>query len=82
MIPAAPALCGLIHRSWLSEGLADKMRAQATFHELLALIIEYQGQETVKLLAKVKAEIDRYYSEEITIERLAVASGISGHLPN
>ncbi|OBZ18663.1 hypothetical protein A8L34_03600 [Bacillus sp. FJAT-27264] len=76
-IPAAPALCGQIHRSWLSEGLADKMRAQATFHELLALIIEYQGQETVKLLAKVKTEIDRYYSEEITIDRLAVASGIS-----
>ncbi|MFC3745976.1 helix-turn-helix domain-containing protein [Paenibacillus sp. GCM10012306] len=76
-IPAAPALCGQIHRSWLSESLADKMRAQAVFHELLALIIEYQGQETVKLLSKVKAEIDRHYSEEITIERLAVASGIS-----
>ncbi|BBI33559.1 AraC family transcriptional regulator [Cohnella abietis] len=74
-LPSAVKICETILRYWQSANPAEGMHAQAAFHELLALLIE--GQVTLEALARVKAEIDHYYSEDISIDRLAALSGTS-----
>lgn len=76
-LPDAVEICKTMYQRWQSTGLAERLHAQASFHELLALLINKQGQETMQALSKVKTEIDCYYYEEISIERLVALSGIS-----
>ncbi|MFB9278588.1 helix-turn-helix domain-containing protein [Cohnella cellulosilytica] len=70
-------LAETIHRCWERPGPAERMRAQAVFHELLAGVAEKRERSDTEAPDLVKEEIDRRYGEELSIDTLADLSGVS-----
>ncbi|QHT62556.1 AraC family transcriptional regulator [Paenibacillus lycopersici] len=66
-----------MHRYWERFDTAERMRAQAVFHELLAGIAEKRERPDADAPDLVKEAIDRRYGEELSIEELAELSGVN-----
>ncbi len=76
-LASAVRLGETIHRCWEQFEAAERMRAQALFHEMLAGIAEKRERTDAAGPDLVKEEIDRRYGEELSIDTLASLSGIS-----
>lgn len=66
-----------IHRCWERSESAERMRAQAVFHELLAGVAEKRERPDADAPDLVKEAINRRYGDELSIEELADLSGVN-----
>ncbi|MFF2090908.1 AraC family transcriptional regulator [Paenibacillus sp. NPDC058174] len=63
--------------SSVPSALADGMRVQASFYELLALLIEQREHRNSEAPEMAKKEIDLRYGEGLSVDELASLSGVS-----
>ncbi|GGG51856.1 AraC family transcriptional regulator [Paenibacillus radicis (ex Gao et al. 2016)] len=63
--------------SFAPSASADQMRVQASFYELLALLIEQRQHRDTEASEIVKKEIDLRYREGLSVDELAALSGVS-----
>lgn len=72
-----PALCEKM-LAYLSLGnIADRLRGEAEFYELLSMIARQREHETAARLEVARLELENHYDQEITIDRLARTAGLS-----
>ncbi|THF74842.1 AraC family transcriptional regulator [Cohnella fermenti] len=76
-IHASVRLGHQIHLYWERSATADRMRAQAVFCELLALLVEYREHGDSEAPDVVKREIDCRYADNLPVDELAALTGVS-----
>lgn len=70
-------LCKTMLSHWNSHSMADRLRSEAGFQELLSMIFGHQEQKTAIAMECARMELEKNYREEITIDRLADTAGLS-----
>ncbi|MFB9274928.1 AraC family transcriptional regulator [Cohnella cellulosilytica] len=79
LAPSAVAI-GLCEKmaGCLKDGsMAERLRGEAAFYELLSLIARQREHETAVALECARRELENHFTEEITVKRLADTAGLS-----